>query len=577
MSKSASSSFANSTRTINPSLLDRQPDFQAQPSQSRTKSALEPVASRRAINSSRDVEPQKISLSNADILSKAVEMGMKVWHLEKLQRILKSMVDMPNEAQAHVSYTSRMKIASTAVKGEREAELSRMIRHEQINGPSDRDATVALSELIPFKGPHIYIRDVNEKTKPIMVREYPKPPRGELGVWPQFRATSQGKCPFVEEDIPPTPEEIEKAIVKAREAEVRTQQDTETRIAPRTRATTTREDAQANNVMRAPQKRPLEETKNKANTAVAPAARMPTQEFCPPPPFIFGKCGSPSKSVRHTLANAGPRLCGGEPAASGLQPSNVTSAIRSQMISSTAAAPGTKSGTSREVHGLKRKVLEKNSGPALNGIQTRQRTLDPAGTARAERNIQISRPSRRQPQKTLIHVDEESTLSEEEDEEDVWMGEDVRAKQKQQKKVLDKKHQKPGYCENCREKYDDFDQVSNFIFYSLFCLMALFSMLLGKDIANSPLRKIIGEILTNYWLSLDDNLKNQTQTASSFSRFFLLRNSTSQKSIRDLHFPLAILKRLMGSFLRELTWPFKRSASLAYYTYSAFAASFASA
>ena len=186
---------------------------------------------------------------------------------------------------------------------------------------------------------------------------------------------------------------------------------------------------------------------------------MPTQNFCPPPM----KSRSPTKAAKDVISNAGPRLFGGEPAASGLQQSNITSAIRSQMISSTAAAPGAKAGTSKEVHGLKRKVLEKNTRPPLNSIQTRQRNLDPAGTARAEKNIPIVRQHRRQVPETMIHIDEESTQSEED--EDVWLADDVRRKQKQlqaaQEKEPKAKDLKEGYCENCRKKYDHFDDVSS--------------------------------------------------------------------------------------------------------------------
>lgn len=96
------------------------------------------------------------------------------------------------------------------------------------------------------------------------------------------------------------------------------------------------------------------------------------------------------------------------------------------MISSTAAQPGAKAGTSKEIHGLKRKVLEKNSGPALINIHARRESIDPAGNGRATRNIPAARQTRRQAQETLIHIDEESTQSEEED--DVWIAEDARSK-----------------------------------------------------------------------------------------------------------------------------------------------------
>lgn len=403
------------------------------------------------------VEPRKANASNADILLKAKEMGIKLWQLEKLSRVVNSMFDVPNETQAQNGNAARLRGLTAAARGEREPDLSRLLRNERLNGPSDRDPTVALSEIIPFKGPFIYIRDIDERTKPIMVRDYPKPPTPEEGEWPQFRAARHGRCPFIE-DVSRQELEAESKARAEEQATVRAQ----TWTAPRTRAAAVREDANADAAMTASQKQPLEEKKNTPNTFIPPPPRlseMATQEFCPPPM----KSRSPLKAPRDAISNAGTRLFGGEPAASGLQQSNITSAIRSQMISSTAAAPGAKAGTSKEVHGLKRKVLEKNTRPPLNSIQTRQRSIDPTGTGRAEKNIPLARPNRRRVAETLIHIDEESTQSEGED--DNPSAEDTQRKETQPQKAVKEKESKErilkeGYCENCRKKYEHFDDVS---------------------------------------------------------------------------------------------------------------------
>ena len=404
------------------------------------------------------VEPRKVNAGKTDILLKAKEMGIKLWQLEKLSRVVNSMFDVPNETQAQNGNTARSRGVNAAARGEREPDLSRMLRNERLNGPSDRDPTVALSEVIPFKGPFIYIRDIDERTKPIMVKDYPRPATQEEGEWPQFRLARQGRCPFVE-DLSRQEMEAESRVRAGEQALAKAG----TRTAPRIRAATNREDVDAAATIAASQKRPLEEKRSIPNTFTPPPERMPTMpthDFCPPPI----KTRSPTKAARDAISNAGPKLFGGEPAASGLQQSNITSAIRSQMISSTAAAPGAKAGTSKEVHGLKRKVLEKNTKPPLNTIQTRQRNIDPAGTARAEKNIPMVSQHRRRVPETLIHIDEESTQSEED--EDVWLAEELRRKEKQKEKVVKEKEpkgkdQKEGYCENCRKKYDHFDDVSS--------------------------------------------------------------------------------------------------------------------
>ena len=457
-SMSASSQTTSQPRTINPTLLDRQNEFRGQQLQ-RNKFTFEAATSKKTSFSGFNdgVEPRKANSGNTDILLKAKEMGIKLWQLEKLSRVVNSMFDVPNETQAQLGNAARLRGVNGTIRGEREPDLSRMLRNERLNGPSDRDPTVALSEIVPFKGPFIFIRDIDERTKPIMVRDFPKPTTQEEGEWPQFRSARHGRCPFVE-DI--TRQELE--AENAARAEEQALAKAQTRTAPRTRAATSREDADAGAAMAASQKRPLQEKRTIPNTFIPPAAKipkMPTQDFCPPPV----KSRSPAKVARDATSNSGPKLFGGEPAASGLQQSNITSAIRSQMISSTAAAPGAKAGTSKEVHGLKRKVLEKNTRPPFNSVQTRQRSIDSAGAARAEKNIPMARQNRRQVQETLVHIDEESTQSE--GDEDVALAEDPQRQERQLKKGEKEKESKgkdlkEGYCENCRKKYENFDDVS---------------------------------------------------------------------------------------------------------------------
>lgn len=456
-STSTSSQSTNQPRTINPSCLERHSEYHGQQNQSKNKFTLEaPTNKRTHLVNSRDAEPRK-SAGNADILFRAREMGIKVWPLGKLLRATRAMFDIPNDSHVQTGYASRMKSTVSTARGDREADLSRMLRNERINGPSDRDASVAFTELIPFKGHHIYVRDMDEKTKPILVRDYPRPSRDEDGEWPQFHSVGLGKCPFVPEADPPTRQEFER--VKAREEGLRARGRAEARVAPRIRATAHRGRAESEPAKAVPQQKPLEESRRRGNASMRQQAKMPSKELCPPPSTTTKK--SPAKIAKEGTVNSEVKLFGGEPAASGMQPSNITSAIRSQMISSTAAAPGAKAGTSKEVHGLKRKVLEKNTGPALTNVQTRQRTIDLAGHGRAERTISAARITRRPVHEPLIHIDEETTQSEED--EDVWMAEDARSKRKQSREVVEKKNPKPGYCENCRDKYDDFDDVSQTI------------------------------------------------------------------------------------------------------------------
>ena len=442
------------SRTINPSLLERQSEaqYQSQAQQTRSRFTFDPAPGRKAVSSSaRDVEQRRQNGGNADILSRAREMGMKIWQLEKLQRVTNTIFDPPTESQAQHGHKTCSNMPAKGVPNpdSRNADLSHMLRNERLNGPSDLDSTVATRELVSFKGPYIYVRDMDEKTKPILVREYPKPQYKEDGEWPQFRSASHGKCPFLEDG------RLELERARAREQELLTRAKAETQRAPRTRAAAAAELCRPEVTQGVTKRQPLNEAKRGVNPLLPAPEQLSAKELCPPPTTTNIKTEPES---RYNPRVAPLRLFGGEPAASGLQASNVTSAIRSQMISSTAAAPGAKAGISKEVHGLKRKVLEKNSGPALSNMQANQRTAAPSITARAPGNINTQ--SRRKAQEVLVHIDEESTQSEEE--EDVWIANEV-----QRAEVVASKHKvvkdlKPGYCENCREKYDDFDQVSNF-------------------------------------------------------------------------------------------------------------------
>ena len=454
-----SSRSTSQSRTINPSLLERhfEAQYQNHSQQSRGRFTFESAAGRKAtLGGIRDTEQRRPNGTNADILFRAREMGMKIWQLEKLQRVTSTMFDSPTESQVQHGHNTRSNVPVKGVTNQdgRSADLSRMLRNEQLNGPSDLDSTVTIGELVPFRGPYIYIRDMDEKTKPILVREYPKPLQKEDGEWPQFRSASHGKCPFIEDGR----QELERA--KPREQELLARAKAETQRAPRTRAAAAAETFKPEMTQNVTKKQSLNEAKNGTNPMLPAPENLSAQGLCPPPATTNIKAKSPKLESKRNPTAGPPRLFAGEPAASGLQASNITSAIRSQMISSTAAAPGAKAGISKEVHGLKRKVLEKNSGPVFTNMQTNQRTADSARTLTAPGNIPSVRQTRRKAQETLIHIDEESTQSE--GEEDVWIADEVQRVGGVVSKHVVVKDLKPGYCENCREKYDDFDQVSLF-------------------------------------------------------------------------------------------------------------------
>jgi len=332
-----------------------------------------------------------------------------------------------------------------APRGNREADLSQLLRNERINGPSDRDPTVAAKDLTLFKGPFIYIHDIDEKQKPIMVREYAKVAHKEEGDWPQFRSVANGKCPFVEEvDYGRREAEREKELLR-----LQRQQEKEKMMVPRTRAMTEAARMQPPTKTLS-HKRTLSQIADGANRiAVASKQSNPftSREHSGAEPS--------SKGQNAFVSRAGPaRLFGGEPVASGLQPSNITSAIQSAAVtSSTAAHPGAKAGTSKEVHGLQRKVLEKNSGGpgSYGGMASSHRMTDMNAAARED-----VRPAKRK----LGLIEEDVDPSEEENVRRAEVGRKAKAVPQRR---LERRDPKPGYCENCQDKFEDFEEVRSII------------------------------------------------------------------------------------------------------------------
>lgn len=420
-------------RTINPSLLDKNPAASTQAFLGKGQPGTSIRRDGKAV---------------MDVLSSGRQMGMKIWALEKLQRILVSML----EYDAPGGRNTRCGITNTATTRPQDEGLSQVLRKEKLNGSLDRDLAASTKELVLFKGPFIYIHDMDEKTRPIMVREYPKVADRRDGAWPQFRSAPVGKCPFI--DDPATRKEVEKE--KEREKAMAEQQAREARAAPRTRSAAASQVAQMNPPRRSPRKA-LKEVNNvpaptqvfkdmvpKASTFDAPkalpqisfAARQdPTGGFVKPQHMHFAK----------------------EPAASGIQRSNLTSAIRSQMISSTAAAPGAKAGTSKEVHELKRKVLERTQTGSLSvgSIPSSHRMTDIAGALKNARAPAPQRAAKSKAQEKLGGIVEEAGMSDDE------LAAERAARVPAKKKKAPRKDPKPGYCENCRDKYDDFDDVSD--------------------------------------------------------------------------------------------------------------------
>lgn len=408
----------------------------------RPTSALDTHIQRRSQLSLASVQPsletRRTQSHSADILSKARALGTKIWALEKLHRVLDTILD--TDAGEHAVDSRGTAVNRPPSNNARDADLEQLLRHEKVKGPTDRDMTVATQDVITLRGCYIYVHDMDEKTKPVMVRDYSKPQTKEQGKWPQFRLSAPGRCPFIEDPAYAKKKMVQedREVLEPRDVVQRkTRAGVASQLVPPLATITGNEMT----LRRSPR-----------TLAQNDMAGM-TQP--PPPPYPGVARRQPSVEASATFYNSAqanmrgpPRMVRGEPVASGVQPSNVTSAIRSQAVSSAAISSTTglsrRVGDSREMSLLKRKVLTSTSIPTSYANDVRAAINDDSAPP--------PRAAKRKAQETLGVVYEHENGG--------TGARQACATTAQKRKKVVEKEAKPGYCENCRDKFDDFDDVS---------------------------------------------------------------------------------------------------------------------
>lgn len=395
---------------------------------------------------------------NTDILHRARDMGKKIWSLDKLQRILGIVLETDLVKAAWISRGHTPAAADRAKARQQSANVLQMLQNERVHGPSDRDPTVVTKDIHYFKGPYIYVYDIEEKTKPIMVREYHRVADKKDGEWPQFRVASQGRCPFIEDYDPPERSKRDRERAKEKVAKLAAV----ARATEKAAATNTRQTPEVPSPKPVTGKRTLKEME-------APNERAAEVGDDTPEIVESAKESNPAAAdfrqnafMSHTTKVG--RLVAGEPVASGIQANKLTSAIRSQMVSSTTGVLGAKAGISKEVLGLQRKVLQKANVPSLSQ-DSGTRRLAEAGQdgAQCTRAASLGNPAK--PPVPEIWEDDEARKQE------------LAKKERKLRRTASTpvpttkpkpRDPKPGYCENCQDKFEDFDAVS-FVDTGLVC------------------------------------------------------------------------------------------------------------
>lgn len=411
--------------------------------------------------------------SNADILVKAREMGMKIWTLEKFERMLNTLLDL--EADEQDAQTLRRKAGglTNAKQQLEETDLQQMLKNEK----TKQGGQLPWSDVVAFRGYYIYVHDVEEKNRPVMVREYAKPKENEEGDWPQLYSVQMPKCPFVYDPSS-----------KRAETEKEEQQGTEVMKIPDASKSRTASVAADTIMSRTasvePSRQPTLEQQSR-QMAMPPQPVPPQARMFEPPALRHAASNTTTDSLPAHLTNRFhfqgiPRPgTGKEPLASGLQKSNVTSAIRSQMVSSTAANPVARiGGKSKEMHELQRRAVEqRRNGLSTNSVPSSYMN-DVRAAINGDPTSMANHGSRRHAGNTLTKIYEDDTQSGEEEESSSQEQQQQQQQQqqerkqrqmrglqittsmrKQKKKKEVQREPKPGYCENCRDKYDDFYEV----------------------------------------------------------------------------------------------------------------------
>jgi regulatory subunit for Cdc7p protein kinase len=203
--------------------------------------------------------------------------------------------------------------------GESHSNLSHFLRKEKLIGPTDRDLDVPVDKFHAFKGPYILVWDPNHILRPTIKKEYAIAPSDAEGDWPQFRVTPIGRCPFVYE---PHPDKV------------------------------------------------LKERKRRRVEEPQPVKKLIVETHHQPPGYVVNVSNSQTAgAVRLAGASMTSRFY--ELAASGINRSNMTSAVRSAARSGDPNGAGGANGLaapvsqvpSRELMNLQRKVLCKPVAP----------------------------------------------------------------------------------------------------------------------------------------------------------------------------------------------------------------------
>lgn len=271
--------------------------------------------------------------------------------------------------------------------------LSHLLREEKLVGPTDRDPHTRREDYHYFAGPYVMVWDPTHHYRPYMIKEYPRLDDPNAGDWPRFKSSSFGRCPFVE-DPPRAAQDRQFHVEEAYQRKVDRERKRKAAILDETENST----------------RKVVVTEESMGPVVGSAVNS-LEDAMRPHSDVFRPGQRP---LMRSAASISHRFH--EIVASGVNMSNYTSAVRSVALSGDHGGiggnglnPVLAQVPSREVNNLKRKVLDREKAVARVTVKQQQQ--------------------RQQQQQASATEKKESSAS---------------------------KDLKPGFCENCEEKFEDF-------------------------------------------------------------------------------------------------------------------------
>ncbi|GAA5868653.1 hypothetical protein JCM3774_003614 [Rhodotorula dairenensis] len=136
------------------------------------------------VRNSESAVDQNPFIDSQDILTKAFACKLKIWACDKLQLI----VDRINHVSPHKDK-----------KGlQRDPSLPTLLRDEQLYGTRERDPVVPRNDMYYFPGNKMYlfVEDSTGEHRPVVIKEYDKPKKNEDPSWPVLWGGVEGRSGF---------------------------------------------------------------------------------------------------------------------------------------------------------------------------------------------------------------------------------------------------------------------------------------------------------------------------------------------------------------------------------------------